>query len=143
MRAQDYLKQLQKLEYIIENKMFERERWRSIAQNTSSAWGGERVQSAGDPQKMTSAIDNYLDIEAEIKRDLAEKIAARQEIINTLEQLPPKQYDVLHKIYVQYLIPKEAAAACGVSKRTADNRHKAGLANVQKILDERERQKSG
>lgn len=137
-QAQEYLQRIKKLDILIENKMQERERWRSVAFNTSSAWGGERVQSAGNPQKMASAIDNYLDIESEISRDLAQKIAARKEIIDTIETLPPREYDVLHKIYVQYLTLQDFAALNDKTYRWASGVHGQALLSVQKILNERE-----
>lgn len=138
MNAKDYLKQLKKLDRMIENKRIELAQWRSMACNVSSQWGGERVQSTSNPHKMSDAVDNYIDLEKEIDICIFAMIQTKKEIISTIEMLNPAQYDLLHKLYVQGLTFDEAAFACDKSRSWATTIHGRALKNVQRILDERE-----
>ena len=62
----------------------------------------------------------------------------RQEVIKTIEQLPAIEYDVLHKIYVQYKEFYEIADAMKKSYSWVTTIHGRGLAKVQKIIDNSE-----
>lgn len=139
MNAKEYLKQIEKLNRQIENKMIEREQWRSIAHNVSSNWGGERVQSSGNPDKMSNAIVNYLEIENEINACIAALIEKKKEIIGVIETLNADEYDLLHKVYVQGLTLGEAAYACDKSQTSISTLHGRALKKVQDLIDEREK----
>lgn len=151
MKAKEYLLQIQKLDRMIENKLDEVEHWRNIASSTTMNTEGERVQSSGSKQKMADAVCRYLTMEDEINAAIDELIDTRQEIIKTIELLDADEYDLLYKMYVGirnfrkdgtqetiYLTLDEVAALKDKSKRWAASVHGRALANLQKILDERE-----
>lgn len=140
MNAKEYLNQIKKLNFKIANKTIEREQWREMAHNVSSNWGGERVQSSGNPEKMSTAIINYIDIESEINACISAMIEKKKEIIGVIELLKADEYDLLHKIYVQGMTLGEAAYACDKSQTNISTLHGRALKNVQNILDEREKQ---
>lgn len=102
MTAKEYLLQVKKLDMMISNKLAEVEHWKSIATSTTISGDGERVQSSGSQQKMADAVARYMDIEREINAAIDKLVERRQEIIKTIEQLPPIEYDMLHKVYVQF-----------------------------------------
>ena len=137
MEVKKYLKQIRKLDLIIQNKVAEKQRWLDAAMSTTVSTEGERVKSSGSQQKMADAIDNYIDIGREVDEIIRQRAKEREEIIATLEQLPAK--DVLHKIYVQYMTFSEVADSCGNSYSWATTVHGRALKNLQKILDDRER----
>ena len=137
MKAENYLKQIEKLDALIENKQAEVMRWREIANNTSVNMSGERVGSSGNHDTMANAICTYLDLERE---EIDSYIAKRKEIITTMEQLATIEYNVLFKKYVQYSTLKEIAAIYGNSYSWATTTHERALRQIQKILDEREKQ---
>ena len=139
MEAKKYLKQIHKLNLIIDNKVAEKQRWLDAAMSTTVSTEGERVKSSGSQQKMADAIDNYIDLGREVDAIIKQRAREREEIIATIEQLPPKEYDVLHKIYVQYMTFSEVADSCGNSYSWATTVHGRALKNLQKILDDRER----
>ena len=87
---------------------------------------------------MADAVCRYLNMEAEINADIDRLVDIKQDIIKTIEQLPVKEYDLLHKIYVQGMEMYEAAVEMDKSYRWATSVHGRALANVQKLLDERE-----
>lgn len=137
MKAQDYLKQLKKLDTIIKNKLIEKSQWKNIAFGVTSHSDGERVQSSGSKQKMADAVDRCVDMEAEIDGLVDRLIDLKREIISTIEQLNATEYDVLHKLYIQDMDYYDVAAAYGKSYSWATTVHGRALQNVQRILDAR------
>lgn len=131
MRAEEYLQQIKKLEVMIKNKTAEKKRWVSIAESCGNYTDSERVQTTGNPHKVSDAIATYIDLETEINRLKAE----RNEIIKTIESLPTLEYDVLHKIYVQDWSLTEIADIYDKSYSWATKVKSRALSLVQAILD--------
>ena len=140
MRAKDFLKQLPKLNKMIENKMAEKEQWKSVALGTTSFSTSERVQSTPNPQKMSDAVVRCLDIEAEIDQCIDALVDTKKDVISVIEQLEVTEYDVLHKVYVQNITLDIVADKYDRSYSWATTIHGQALKNVQKILDEREKE---
>lgn len=138
MNAKDYLLQIQKLDKLIENKLQEVAHWKEVATGTTVCSEGDRVQSSGSKQKMADAICRYMQMEDEINAAIDRLVDTKQEIIETIEMLSIDEYDLLHKIYVQKKELYEAAMEMDRSYRWATSIHGRALANVQKILNERE-----
>lgn len=138
MKAICYLKQLEKLDAIIENKQIEKAQLIDIALSITGHSDGERVQSSGSKQRMADAVIEYSDIDREIEQEILAAKRAKREIIKTIEQLSAKEYDLLHKIYIQRMTFKEVAAAKGKSTSWATTVHGRALQSLQKILDKRE-----
>ena len=151
MKAKEYLNQVQKLDKMIENKAEEVSYWRSIASGTVTYTDGEKVQSSGNKKKMEDAVCRYLNMENEINEDIDRLVDLRQEIIKTIEKLPTNEYDFLYKMYVgkvisqpdedikiKYMSLYEIADEHNKSYRWAASVHGTALANVQRILNERE-----
>lgn len=137
MKAKEYLQQIRKLDRLIENKCYEADHWKSVACGTSTYSDGERVQSSGSKQKMADAIDRYIDLQAEIDAEIDRLVAMKREVIKTIEVLPEKEYDVLHKFYVQGMTFDEIADYHGKSYSWATSVHGRALVNLQRVLDER------
>lgn len=140
MRADTFLRQLKKLDMMIENKQIEKMQWRTIAMSTTAYSSGERVQSSGSQQKMADAVGRYLDIENEINASIDRLIDAKRDVISIIERLNAAEYDLMHKVYVQYIPLEDAAVKCGRSYSWAKSTHRSALRNVQRMLDEREKE---
>ena len=139
MNAREFLKQPKKLDKMIENKLNEKEQWKCIATGTTAQMGGERVQSSGSQQKMADAVVRFVDIEKEIDRCIDNLVDTKKDVIAVIEQLNASEYDLLHKIYIQFFTLQEVAYLYDKSISWAKTVHKRGLKNVQKILDERKK----
>jgi DNA-directed RNA polymerase specialized sigma24 family protein len=138
MRAKEFLQQPKRIDCVIENKLAEKDQWKNIALGTTASGSeGERVQASGNQQKMENAIVKYLDIEKEIDQDIDRLIETKMDVIRVIEQLNPAEYNLLHKVYIQYFTLKEAAYKCDMSYSAATTAHGRALANVQRILDKR------
>lgn len=119
MNAKGYLIQVKKLDRMIQNKKAELEMWHSIAAGTGSKADGERVQSSGSQQKMEDAVVKSVQVEWEIS-DLIDR---KSQIINTIEQLPTEEYDLLHRKYIQYVDLVDIAKMRGKSYSWATTVH--------------------
>lgn len=137
MRAIEFLLQLKKLDKMIENKLIEKESWKAMATGTTAQMGGERVQSSGNQQKIEAAVVKFIEIEKEIDSCIDEMIDTKKDVISVLEQLNVSEYDLLHKMYVQYFTLQEIAEINDKSISWAKATHRRGIKNVQRILDRR------
>ena len=135
MTAKEYLKQLDKLDMLIKNKLIERQQLRDMAYSVTAQMGGERVQSSGNQQKMAGAIEKYIDIEKEIDVLIDRFVDTKREICTTIEQLDAVEYDVLHMRYIQKKSYYEIAEAKERDYGWCTTIHGRALAHVQKILD--------
>lgn len=138
MNAKEFLRQIKKLDKLIENKLAEVQKWKEIASNTSTNMTGERVQASGNPQSIADAICRYIDLEREINKDIDNLIEIKKSVINVIEKLNTTEYDVLHKVYVQGFTFDEVAIACKRSRSWATTVHGRALKHVQNILDKKE-----
>ena len=133
--AKEYLLQIHKIETMIKNKQAEIQRYMGMALSITPQMSGERVQATPNQQKMADAIIEYVDIDGEIKQDIAELKQKRREIIKTIEQLDTIEYDVLHKIYVQGCVYKDIATTYHYSRSWVKEMHKQALKSLQSVLD--------
>ena len=137
VKAKDFLKQLKKLDKMIENKQIEKEQWKSIAEGTGVNSEGERVQSSGNQQKMADAVCRIVEIEDEINKYIDRLITRKQDVISVIEQLPPIEYDVLHKLYIQNKKFQEVADDYEKSYSWVTTVHGRALVHVENILQKR------
>lgn len=138
MKARSYLKMANKLDAMIKNKMFEKQKWHDIALCVTSNITGERVKSSGSKSRMADASDEKMDIEREIDETIKQLIENKMDIIRTIEQLPTAEYDVIHRIYIRGLDYFETASEMGKSYSWVKGKRSSGLKHVQEIIDRNE-----
>ena len=138
MKAQDFLRQVRKLDLQIQNKLIEKQQWRDVALGITANMDGERVQSSGAKSKMADAINKCIDVEAEIDCLVDKLIEVKKEVIQTIELLDsPTEYDVLHRRYIQFLSLQEIADHYRKDYGWATTTHGRALKSLQEILDEK------
>lgn len=134
--AKNYLRQVEKLDARIKNKLIERQQWKDIALGITTSIGGDKVQSSGSQQKMSDAVIKCVDMEAEIDELIDSLIATKRDVIATIEKLDsPTEYDVLHKRYIQFMTLQEIADKYNRDYTTITTTHGRALKNVQGLLD--------
>ena len=106
MTAKDYLKQVEKIETLMRNKTSEL----------------KKAEGIGISQTI---------IQAEIQ----ELYKKRKSIIETIEQLPEAEYDVLYKIYVQGATLYEVASDRAISYSLATTLHGRALKHLDEIIN--------
>lgn len=137
-KAQNYLRQVEKIDTVIRNKLVEKDQWKDIALGITSHSDGERVQASGSKQKMADAIDRIVDMDAEINALIDKLVNLKREVASVIEQLPANEYDVLHKVYIQYYSLYDVAEMKGKSYSWVTTVHGRALKNVMNILSEKE-----
>lgn len=134
MRAEEYLKQIRKIDSIIGDKSREYKRWVEIAKGLGGGFSvGDRVQTTRNLQKGSDAVIEYISIEREIK-ELERK---RKGIIDTIQQLPYNEYKVLYGIYVDGYMQKELPSQFDKSYEWVKKKKRDALKLLQDILDEK------
>lgn len=138
MRAKEFLHQVEKLDKVITNKLIEKEQWMSIATSTAvNSSDGDRVQASGSQQKMADAVLKMIEVEEEIDRCIDKLVYAKKDVISTIELLPVNEYDLIHKVYIQFKSLDEASELMNKSYSWAATVHGRALKHVQDILDGR------
>ena len=138
MVAKEFLQQVEKLDILIENKLIEKQQWRDLAVGITAVMEGERVKSSGKQSKMVDAIAKCMDMEVEIDQVVAQFVATKKEVIQTIEQVQnPTWYKVLHMKYIQHLDLNDIADRCNGSYDWAKSAHSKAVKIVQKILDDK------
>ena len=136
VEAKEFLRQVEKLDVRIKNKLIEQQQWRDIALGITANMEGERVQSSGAKSKMADAIERCVDMEAEINSLVDNLVDLKKEVIQTIEQLDSAvEYDVLHKRYIQHMELQEIADHYGYEYGWATTTHGRALKSVQALLD--------
>ena len=95
------LSRLSIIDEIINNKLQEVEEWRSKCEYSGTSYGTERVQSSPASPRVESALDMYISVKQEKMREIAKLEAEKKAIISDIEKLPPNEYSVIYKRYVQ------------------------------------------
>lgn len=137
MDVKDFLRQPEKLDVRIKNKLIEQQGWRELALGITANMEGERVQSSGTKTKMADAVEKCVDMEAEIDRLIDELIDTKKKVIEAIERLDsPIEYDVLHRRYIQYQSLQDVAGHYGRDYGWATTTHGRALKSLQVILEE-------
>lgn len=106
MTAKEYVKQIKKIDTQIKNKSIEAKNLFEI--NTSLSSG--------------------------VFEEIEHLYRERSEIIKKIEQLPEAEYDVLHKIYVQYETLQEVAADRNISYSLVATIHGRALKRLENFI---------
>lgn len=130
------LRSVEKLDFIIRNKLIEKSQWRDIALGITASMEGDRVQSSGSPSKMADAVLKCIAVEDEINDLIDNLIDTRKRVIEIIEQVEsPTYYDILHKRYIQFIELQDIADAYGKEYGWITTNHGRALKSVQEILD--------
>jgi uncharacterized Ntn-hydrolase superfamily protein len=137
LEAKEFLRQVEKLDVRIANKLIEQKQWRDIALGITANMEGERVQSSGAKSKMADAVERCVDMESEIDRLIDILIETKKEVIEAIERLDSAtEYNVLHMRYIQFKDLQDIADHYGKEYGWATTTHGRALRHLQQILDE-------
>ena len=134
MTAKEYLKQVEKIDLMIKNKLIEREQALALALSVTSHLTPDKVQSSSSQQKMAEAVERYVSLETEIDNCIDELFDTKKEIISKIEKLEARYYDILHKVYIQYLEYKDIAKQCDRSYSWVSMMHDKALQQFEEMF---------
>lgn len=135
--AKKYLKRVEKIDFMIQNKISELKQWKTIALSVTGRADGQRVQSSGSNQKMANAVEKCIDIENEINLLIDKLYNEKQEVIGTIEKLNATEYDLLYKVYIQHRSLQEVSDEFGKTYTWVTTVHGRALKNVQEIIEKK------
>lgn len=136
--VKEYLYQIKKLDRMINNKLNELEKWKSVCEYPNvPAYGLEKVQSSGG--RMSFAVENYITVEDEIQEAIQDLMEVKRDVIGTIEKLPLPEYEVLYEKYVNFKEFQDIADQMDKSYSWTTSVHGRGLVSVRKILQDREK----
>lgn len=150
MNAYEFLEQVKTADALIETKRAEeRELW-TLATSVTQANDG-MPHAPGVSDKVGNIIHKIIEAQARTNEQIDRYIDIRADVIRHIEMLPPKQYMVLHWLYVRkrkhreknqswYYTWKEVAENLGCSEQNISNTRKRAVRNLQKILDSEKKQ---
>lgn len=137
MNAEQWLFQVRKLDELINAKLAERTRLKAIATDISAKpIDGMPFSNTGTvSQRMPNAVIKLIELEHEIDKLIDKYIDEKQEVLRILEQLPEKEYGVLHRHYIQYMTWEQVADDMGYSTMHIFRFRKKALKNLQMLLN--------
>lgn len=101
MKTQEYLKQIERLDRMIQNKLSEISQLKHMAMSITIAPKEVNVQTSSDKDKMGSAISKLVDLEKETDELVDEYIDKRKRIIEQIEGIrDTNMYHVLSERYI-------------------------------------------
>ena len=138
LEAKLYLKEIEKYEKIIKNKLEELQHLRELAVSFNYNSNSDVVQNSCDADKIGSTVGQIIDKENDLKSIIDEYTSKRQERIAVIEELKdPVEYDIIHKRYVQMKSLDEVAIELGYSYVWICKKHNSALLTIQKIRKEK------
>lgn len=142
MTAEFFLKQIERADRAINNKLSEIYKLRQLATSIAVPIDREVVQTSGVSDRVGNIVAKIIDLEKEVNLLVDEYINIRQSCIKVIELLQdPLQYSVIHKHYVQYKTFAEIANEEHYTYQWILKVHSRALDNITKILEEKSSKK--
>lgn len=151
MRAIEYLEQVRIADAMIDSKRAEeRELW-ALATSMTQANDG-MPHASGVTDKVGNIIIKIIAAQERTNEQINRFVDIRDDVIRHIEMLPPKQYKVLHWLYVRkrerrengqswYYTWREVSENMGCTEQNISAVRKRAVRNLQKILDAEGKQK--
>lgn len=135
MNVIDWLNRVRKLDELINAKLAERDQWLSMgARLTSESDGMPHAKgSVSDP--VGNAGAKLADLAKETDRLIDEYVDHKLKVIQAIEQLPAKQYAVVHKIFIQYKTQEKIAEELNCCTTTVWRIQQKALQNLQNAIE--------
>ena len=149
MNAYDYLKQVKDADAMIDSKRAEEQELWAIATSITQTNDG-MPHASGVSDKVGNIVHKIIEAQNRTNEQIDRYIAIRDDVIRHIEMLPTKQYKVLHWLYVRkrerreknqswYYTWGEVAEHMGCTEQNISKLRKRAVKNLQKILDNEER----
>lgn len=115
MTVCEWLEQVKKLDELINAKLAERTQVLAMATKMGADMDGMPHAKGNVSDPVGSGAVKLAHIAVEIDRATDQYVDLKQEIIAALEQLPEREYGVLHRHYIRYMTWEKVAEDMGYS----------------------------
>lgn len=134
MKTQDYLKQIERLDRMIQNKLSEICQLRHMATSITIPPKEVNVQTSSDKDRVGTAVAKIVDMENETNKLVDEYIDKRKAIINQIDYIEDaNMYHVLHEKYVMRKDLSTIAVEMGYSFKQVCRIHGKALNEFEKL----------
>ena len=124
-----YLRKVRELDTLVHTKLSEIDRLRELAECISSSRMGDKVSSNKGNTSMQT-VDKIVDLQAEIRKEIAELVSLIGEIHANIELLEDtRERIVLTEFYINGKEWDEIASMINYSKRSTESVHSRALKN--------------
>lgn len=136
MNAEQWLLQVKKMDQLIDAKLAERDRLDALATDISSKPmdGMPHTNTGLVSQKMQNAVIDLVMLADELNKLIDRYVDYKQNVVNALEQLPDREYGVLHRYYIRYMTVEQIAEDMGYSVRQILRIKKKSLQNLEDVI---------
>lgn len=134
MKTQDYLKQIERLDRMIQNKLSEINQLKHIATSITIAPKEVNVQVSSDKDRMGNAVSKLLDLEKETDQLVDDYIGKRKRIIEQIDSM--EDTNMYHVLSERYIMRKELgviAVEMGYSFKQVCRIHGDALREFERI----------
>lgn len=139
MNAREFLDEIQMLDQLISNKTEELLQLRTIATSCTVPTDRDGSVSSGVSDKVGNLVAQICELEKQILDVMGDYLKRRKECIEVIESVrPPIFYTILHRYHIQYKSLVQIAEEIGYEYHYVCDLHRKAVAEVQRILDERE-----
>ena len=135
MNVTDWLNRVRMLDELINAKLAERDQWIGLGARLTSESDGMPHAKGGVSDPVGNAGAKLADLAKETGRLIDEYVDHKQKVIATIEQLPAKQYAVIHKMYIQYKTQEKIAEELNCCTMTVWRIQKKALENLQNVIE--------
>lgn len=142
MTTKQYLKQIERLDLMIENKLSELYNLKNMAVSIGSPSNNDRVQSSSSYDKIGDKVAKLVDMESEVDKLVDAYIATRKKIISQIDAMENKNsYSILTDVYVKRLPFKQIFIKMQISERRMYRLYNIALKEFEDMFGEEYLQK--
>lgn len=135
MNAKEYLGRIKEFDLAINRKLDRATALKALALKVTPTLKDTGAMSGGNGDKISSAMDKYIDLSNEINRDIDKLVEMQKEAYSLLGHIRnQKYYKVLELHYLKYQTFEQIGVAMGYSKRWAEKLHGRALEVFDRVL---------
>jgi hypothetical protein len=136
MTADEFLKQIERADTLIDSKLSELYRLRCLVTSITVPTDREAIQTSGVSDKVGNTVAKIVDLENEIDDMIDEYIDTRNKCIGVIEQLADTlQYKVIHMRYVEYKSYVEIEDELNYSHQWIMEVRRNALREIERIIN--------
>lgn len=112
MNVVEWLESIRKLDQLIDAKIAEKERVRELMVNTVGSIDG-MPHAPGISDKVGNLTVKLISLEEELNALIDRYVDEKAEVVKAIEQLPEREYGVLHRYYLRSMTLEQVAEDIG------------------------------
>ncbi len=138
MTAKQYLRQVRRLDDIVNAKLEQVTELRSLATKMTSTPRLDAVQSSGEQDKISAVVAKIVDLEHDINRTVDELIDLKAEAIVMIDSIPNDDYRLLLTLrYLNFKTWEQIAVDMNYSYQWVHVLHSRALINFGEMFPEK------